>query len=425
MRSRIAAVVILLGVFLMAGCGRYGLNEYAIPGTEGRGDGSYTIDLQMANVGNLVPNNPVRFNDVNVGTVDKLRLDGWHAVVTVALNPGVKLPQDVFAQVGQSSLLGAKFVELSSPQPNSNGPVVAAGATIPLSQTGSYPTTENTLAGVSTLLNGGGLQQIKTITTELDRALAGRAPQYRDLIGQLNTFTTSLDAQKGDILAATDSLDRLGGRLAQQDGALQGALTSIPPALSVLNAERTNLVNALTALGAFGTEFDKTVSQSDDALAENVANLEPALKGLADSGSDLTKSLDLIGTIIFPLKNFGKIFRGDFINFYLTVDLTLPTIDRSFLSGTPLAGTLGRFTQQLAQNGTLQKLAQNPVLAPLQPRLLPNGQPAPVPKPANPEQPKPDTSKPGPNFGSNNPPGDVQDGAPSLGGLLPGGGPNR
>lgn len=416
MRPRVALAVLVASMCFLTGCGRYGLNEFALPGTEGGGAGSYTVDLTLDNVGDLVPNNPVRLNDVDVGTIRSIRLEGWDALVTVSLNEDVKLPRDVTAEVGQSSLLGAKFIELADPGTNSTQEPLDAGATVPLAQTGRYPTTEDTLAAVAALLNGGGLQQMKTITTELNRALSGRTPQYRELLTQVNTATAELESQKGDIVAAIDGLDRLGGRLTEQNDNLRGALDTVPPALEVLNQERANLTNTLTALGNFGREFDDVVQASDDQLAENIANLEPAMKGLADSGADLTKSLDLVGTVIFPLQNFGKIFRGDFINFYLTLDLTLPTIDRAYLSGTPAAGTLGAFAQKLAENGTLAKLAENPLLAPIQPDLDPNGAPRPVPAPANPEQPDPDSSRPAPPEWDSERTTDPQDGG-LLGGL--------
>ena len=63
----------------------------------------------------LVPQSAVKVNDVTVGAVDKITLDGWHARVRLRLRDSVKLPDNAVAELRQTSLLGEKFVSLSPP----------------------------------------------------------------------------------------------------------------------------------------------------------------------------------------------------------------------------------------------------------------------------------------------------------------------
>ncbi|WP_433504836.1 MCE family protein [Pseudonocardia halophobica] len=362
----------------LSACDYKGLNDFTLPGAAGTKEGSYSVQVEMNDVADLVPNNPVRLGDVTVGNIEKIELDGWNAVVTITLEPDVKLPTNVTATVGQVSLLGAKYIELG--QPVDPAPqLVAANSRIPLSQSGKYPETEQVLASVAALLNGGGLNQLKTITTELDKTLDGREQTFRGLLEQLDTFVTGLDDQKADIVRAIDGLDRLSARLAEQNSKIDGALDSLPSGLEVLNRERAKLTSTLTALGDFGVASDEVIERTSDDLTTNVANLEPALRGLADSGHSLTDSLGLLGTLVFPLKGFGKIYRGDYVNFWLTLDLTLSTLDRNFLTGTPFAGSLGNFEQVLAGTGGAALQNANPLLAPIQPG--PDGRPPAVPLP--------------------------------------------
>ncbi|WP_245607075.1 MCE family protein [Pseudonocardia spinosispora] len=375
MTRRVLAPLLVLLVLLLTGCDRYALNSLALPGTQGRGDGAYEVKLQMPNVGNLVPNNPVRLHDIEVGNIRHIDLDGWHAVVTVSLNRDVSLPRDVVARVGQASLLGAKYIELDEPTGPAKGAPIPAGYTVPLAQTGRYPETEDTLAAVAAMLNGGGLQQVRTISTELNRAMSGRTPQYRSLLTQLNTFAAGLDAQKADIVRAIDGLDRMSAGLAAQDKTLNDALVAFPPALDTLQKERKNLVDTLVALGQFGDQADRVFRESDDNLAANLDDLRPALKGLADAGDSLTQSLYLLGSLVFPIKSFPYFFRGDYINFWLNLDLTLPTLDRNFLTGTPAAGSLGRAQQELARAiGGGPTGPGSPLLSPLRPPGPADGQ---------------------------------------------------
>ncbi|GAA4548856.1 MCE family protein [Pseudonocardia xishanensis] len=365
MRKTILLAALASATVLLSGCDYKGLNDFTLPGAEGTKEGSYAVQIEMNDVADLVPNNPVRIGDVTVGNIQKIELDGWKALVTVTLNPDVRLPENVTAKVGQVSLLGAKYIELD--QPSAPAPrLVAADSRIPSAQSGKYPETEQVLASVAALLNGGGLNQLKTITTELDKAIDGKEETYRSLLEQLNTFAVGIDDQKADIVRAIDGLDRLAARFAEQNSTIEDALDSLPPALQVLNDQRSTLTSTLSALGDFGVAADDVIQRTSTDLATNVANLEPALRGLADSGRSLTDSLGLLGTIVFPLKGFSETFRGDYVNFWLTLDLTLSTLDRNFLTGTPFAGSLGDFEKVLAGTGGAALQNANPLLAPIQ-----------------------------------------------------------
>ena len=87
------------------------------------------------------------------------------------------------------------------------------------------------LGALSLLLNGGGLQQIRVITTELNKALDGNESAVRDLLGQLNTFVGTLDDQKDTIFTALDSVDRLTKTLNANKRIIEQTLDTMPQAL--------------------------------------------------------------------------------------------------------------------------------------------------------------------------------------------------
>lgn len=113
---RTFAVAVGLTVALgVSGCQWDGLNSLPMPGTEGTAPGSYHVRIQMPNVTTLTRNSPVRVHDVTVGTVSGIEVEDWHALVTVTLNPDVRLPANAVAKIGQTSLLGSNHLELSAP----------------------------------------------------------------------------------------------------------------------------------------------------------------------------------------------------------------------------------------------------------------------------------------------------------------------
>lgn len=327
-------LVAVLAVAALSGCGFHGANSFKLPGTKGGGRGSYTIQAQMPDVQNLERNSRVRFNDITVGTVTNIALQGWHALVTMTIDGDVDLPANATATIGQTSLLGSVHVELAQPTGVPPEGKLRNGSLIPLSSAHAYPSTERTLAALSLLLNGGGLGQIQDITKALSTAFTGREEDLRSLLGQLDRFVGYLNNQKNDIIAATDSLNNLVGQFAGQKPVIDKAAKIIPDALTVLKDERNALADALGDLSRFGALAADSVNKTKENLVKELKDLGPVLQSLADAGQALTRSLDFYGTFPFPTSTLSKWMRGDYANLTAIIDLTLSRLDASFFTGT-------------------------------------------------------------------------------------------
>ncbi|OCB26401.1 mammalian cell entry protein [Mycobacterium malmoense] len=329
-----AAVVATLVLFALSGCGFRGANSFTLPGTKGQGPGAYTIQAQMPDVQNLQRNSRVRVNDVTVGNVTNIELQGWHALVTMTIDGDVDLPANATAAIGQTSLLGSVHVELAPPTGVPAQGKLKNGSFIPLASASTYPSTERTLAAVSLLLNGGGLGQIQDITKALSTAFTGREQDLRSLLGQLDKFVGYLNDQKADIIAATDSLNNLVGQFADQKPVIDKAIKTIPDALAVLKQERDNLADALGDVGKFGALAADSANKTKENLVKELNDLGPVLQSLADSGPALTRAIAFLGTYPWPRDSMGKWLRGDYANLTAVIDLTLSRIDASFFTGT-------------------------------------------------------------------------------------------
>lgn len=327
-------------VLSVSGCQWRGLNSLPLPGTQGAGTGSFEVQAQLPDVTTVQQNSRVRVGDVNVGTVTKIRRQGWHALITMRLNPDVDLPENATATVGQTSLLGSTHVELAPPTNSAPRGRLHNGSLIPLSAGSTYPTTEQTLSALSLLLNGGGLGQMQDITKALSTAFAGREQDLRSLITQLDQFFTAVNGQTDDIIAATDSLNDLAGQFADQKPILDRAIRTIPDALTVLKDQRENLAVALDVFGKFNAETADTIRQSKQSLIAELKNLGPVLHSLADAGPALTRSLSMLATFPWPKETLANWLRGDYANLTAVIDLTLSRIDSSLFTGTRWEGNL-------------------------------------------------------------------------------------
>lgn len=367
------ALALLLITCLLAGCSVDSAQMVPLPGGPGSGSDAQRVVVRFANVANLVPRSEVKVDDVTVGAVRRIGLHGWQAQVEIALDPGVVLPANAVANIGQKSLLGAQYVELASP-PDAAGRL-RDGDVIPAERTNRYPGTEELLAALSLWLNGGGLRQVRVITDELNRALSGNEQQAEDLIHQLDTLARSADEQKTQIIRSIEAVDGLAARLRANSQRLGQAVDQLGPGIQVLNEQRDALRSALDAssrLGAVGTDV---LNRSRDDLLANVQDLRPTLHQLVAAGDSVPKSLDTLGTLLFPLSTYKKVIRGDYLNLAVTLDLSVPSLESGLLAGTPVETVLD------AARTALQ--ATDPIRGPLG-IGSPIEEPPPSPPPANP-----------------------------------------
>jgi len=316
------------GVLLLAGCQFGGLNSLDMPGTAGHGSGSYTITVELPDVATLPQNSPVMVDDVTVGSVSGIeamqRPDGtFFAAVKLSLEGNVNLPQNSTATVAQTSLLGSQHVELIPPVEDSGEAKLKEGSNIPLGQTSRYPTTEEVLSSLGVVVNKGNLGALQDITDEAYAAVAGRAGSFAELIPRLAELAGSLDQQSSDIIAAAEGLDRFAGILARGKDSLGRALDTLPAALKVLNDNRANIVDAFTALRTFAGVASHVLSETKADFAADFKDLYPVVKAFNDNADDFIKDLEFLPTFPFHYKYLRNAVRGDYLNVFVTFDLTL------------------------------------------------------------------------------------------------------
>ncbi|MGW5257132.1 MCE family protein [Streptomyces sp. NPDC004012] len=328
------------GALLLSGCGFNGWYDVQLPGGAAADGHAYHVTVEFRDVLDLVPQSAVKVDDVTVGAVEKIDLDGWHARVRLRVADSVKLPANAVADLRQTSMLGEKYVELSAPSGTPPVGRLRDGGVIPLSRSGRNPEIEEVLSALSALLNGGGVAQLKTITAELNKALNGREDRVRSLLKQLDTFLGGLDRQRTEIVRALKGIDRLDKRLGKEKETIAQAVDAIPPALKVLADQRRDLTKMLTSLSDLGTTGTKVIDASRDDTVADLKQLRPLLQQLNDAGDDLPNSLELLTTYPFP-RDVTDAVKGDYVNLKITADLDLASIYGN-LTNQPGKGRAGR-----------------------------------------------------------------------------------
>jgi phospholipid/cholesterol/gamma-HCH transport system substrate-binding protein len=345
--SRIArrTVALLVAAVVLTSCGSWrGIANVPLPGGPGTGPDKTTIYVQMPDTLALNVNSRVRVADVYVGRVRSIELKNWVATLTLDLQPGVKLPANTLAKIGQTSLLGSQHVQLDPP-PDPSPEQLKNGDTIPLKNSSAFPTTERVLASIATILRGGGIPNLEVIQTEINNVLTGRADQIREFLNRLDTFTDELNRQRDDITRAIDSTNRLLTIVANRNDTLDRVLTEFPPLIKHFADTRDLFADAIEALGRISAAADTYLGQSNANLHTNLQNLQRPLKQLGRASPYLIGALKFMLTVPFSIENVPKVIRGDYLNVSGTIDATLSALDNGILSGTGVSGMLRALEQ--------------------------------------------------------------------------------
>ena len=342
-------LALLAAALMLSSCGWRGISNVSIPGGPGSGSGSYTVYVQVPDTLAINGNSKVMVADVFVGSIRHIELKNWVATLTLGLDKKVKLPKNATAKIGQTSLLGSQHMELAAPSDPSPQPL-KDGDTIALKNSSAFPTTEQTLASIATVLRGGGIPNLEVLQNEVNNILTGRGPQIRAFLGKLDTFTRRLNEQSDDITHAIDSTNRLLAYVGNRNDVLDRALTEFPPLIKHFADKQQLLIDATEALGRLGQAADQYLSETRGPLHRDLQLLQCPLKQLGRAAPDLLGALKVVLTFPFDIDTVPTIFRGDYFNASIMVDTTLSSVDNAFLTGTGFSGALRALEQSYGRD---------------------------------------------------------------------------
>ncbi|MEO9259977.1 MAG: MCE family protein, partial [Jatrophihabitantaceae bacterium] len=329
MRRRATALALAsAGCLLLSGCGSNGFRgvyNLPLPGGANLGSHPYEVTAEFTDVLDLVPQSGVKVNDVAVGRVTKISLEsnGKLADVTMKVNGDVHLPANAIASIQQTSLLGEKYVSLAAPTDQTPVGTLANGARIGDNATSQGVQLEQVFGALSLLLNGGGVGQLQTITSELNKAATGNESDIRSFLTSADKVISQLNTHRDSITKALDGLNQLSRTLDANKAKITSVLANFSPGIKVLADQRGQLVAMLNALNQLSAVTVRTVNASQADMVADLKQLQPILRNLANAGSALPQSLQILLTYPFSDAAVSAI-RGDYLNAFVTTNLRTP-----------------------------------------------------------------------------------------------------
>lgn len=310
------AAAVVAGLAL-TGCTPPGLEDLPAPaGTDGP---TYHITVEFSDVSNLSDGADVKLGGVVIGQVGSITTHDYRAAVGLSIEKKFALGRDASLQVRFTTPLGDDYVSVQSAGHPDRG-ALADGAVVPVSQTATAPGIEDTFAALSTLLNGGGLDKLHTIATQLDVALHGSTGSARRVLENLQKVVRNLDTHKADIDSVLDGLDSLTSTLNNDTKTITNALALFPPTLQTLAGDTARIRVLLAKVGKLGTTVTSLLARGQSSLLTDLDNLQPTLNALRQRDGELIptmQALTKLGT------SFRRAAPGDYLNISGTIQFLL------------------------------------------------------------------------------------------------------
>ena len=308
---------------LLSGCSM-NLEDYTLPGGADVGDDPMNLSIQFDDVLDLVLQSTVKVNGLDAGRVTGISLaeDGWTAQVDIVLNDEIELPANTEASIQQTNLLGEKFVQLTPPEGEPETGELADGDVIRTSSTRTATDIEQVLGALSLLLNGGGVDQLQPIVSELRKLTDGREEGLTETLRSADELISGLNRQRDSITTALEGVNLMTARANDQREQIQAALDELPAGVAVLEEQRPQLVEMLRKVDALGEVGSDILLTSREDLIADLRALRPVLQYLGESTPELIDLAGFVPTFPFPDASITSTVGGS-ANVFLSVDATI------------------------------------------------------------------------------------------------------
>ena len=327
----LSAATAVAAVGVLAGCGLT-MQDLPLPGTGVSGD-RIEVRADFRDALNLAQGAPVKVNGISAGEVTSIGEKDFTAVITMDVRTSAALHQGATARLRYTTPLGELFVDVTNPNA---GPLLTDGSVLGLRSTDTAPSVEDALSSASLLINGGGLDQLQTITDELNRALTGHEGAYKALIERSRTFLTQANATTGSIDRVLTSLNAVSRTLNAREGTIDAAMKQLRPAASVLREETPAFVRLLTSIRQFSAAANGTVDATRAQLLRMLQQVRPVLVTFNQNRGRFETSLE---GVMGASRTIDKIISNDYGD--ISVKLELDKTDlggRSTNTGNLLPG---------------------------------------------------------------------------------------
>ena len=263
-------------------------------------ENTYDLRAEFNDASGLRTGDSVRVAGVKVGRVTEIKADhqNGRVVVDFVVNHGTHLGTDTRADIALETLLGAKYIRLTSKpaQPYLEDlPKNDQRRTIPVDRT-TTPFDVFALTRTAT-------QNIKELnTSELNKLIndfaditQGKQQSVADLVQGLDKVSTAIASRDAELSQLLDRADTLSTTLAEKDQTLVALIDQSKKILDLLANRRDELARALGAGSDAVTQLATIIGDHEVQLDRILSTIHPALDVVAANQQNIDTMLAWLG----------------------------------------------------------------------------------------------------------------------------------
>lgn len=240
----------------------------------------YTVTAVFDNVTGLDKGSSVEMAGVPIGKVESIRLIDGRALVTLRINPEVKLRKDVAASIKTHGILGDKYIEII---PSNTGDYLEGGEQI--TRTESQADIDRLLNQVASVMD-----DIKKVTSNLGETLGGE--EGREQIRGIMTNIRQLSENLNSVVSRNDE------KFDQLMDNLKSASKEMDKTFAQLNEIATEVNQGKGTVGAL---------VKDQGIAEN---LNKTLASLQEITEKINEGRGTIGKLVNDEETIDNLNEG-------------------------------------------------------------------------------------------------------------------
>jgi len=269
----------------------------------------HTVQAQLADVTGLTSGDAVDIAGVPVGQVSGIAVQRGHALVTMSLNTNVVLHRATDVGLRWKNVIGQKVVYL---YPEKQGPLLAPGATIPLSHDVSDASVDAFLNSLGPFLSAINPTEADQFVENVSGALEGDTAEIDQLIDNGATVSHTvgdLDTQVGQVIT---SLDQVLTAIASRSGDVTSLVSNLDTVAQSLSSHNQLLDDVVGNLSQVAGDVANLVGQNRSTLDGTIDNLKTVTQNLVANQQNLAKSLATLGTGLAPyveISSYGQWFQ--------------------------------------------------------------------------------------------------------------------
>lgn len=348
----------------------------------------WILKARFAQADGLVPQSDVYESGVHVGKVLSMQPDGANGVVvTMRIDSGIRLHQDVRAYVQPKTAIGDTYVNLDR-TPNSTAPIVTSGYVIPLPHTGQsvqLDTIMNNMDPATRAAMSQSLQQLGVAVSGRSSDIQTSLPQLDQVMANLQPIVQVGDARQRDLNQILIDLAVIMRSLALEQQSLGQLVNSGDTAMGAVASRDQDLGGTVRQAAQFMTSLDTILHGLTPADRASLRQSPPTLQAGLKLLSQLNPAIDrLLPELLLAQVNYPN-------NQNSVASKASETIAQEWISAFSQRDSLGN-AQRITPIADLGNGVKPPVSPPGQRGGLPAGTGSTAPPPANPPIPSKDAS---------------------------------